>query len=51
MQLLIEATSVADGRPLGVSRPPPQGGLVGVTVDAAGVRSKTKIFLLRMFNS
>ena len=47
MQLLVEAARVTDGRALGIGRPPPQRGLVGVTVDAAGVRAKAKVFLLQ----
>ena len=46
MQLLIEATRVTDGRALGISGPPPERSLVGVTVDTSGVRSKAKVFLL-----
>ena len=46
VQLLIEATRVTDGRPLVISGPPPERGLVGVTVDTSGVRSKAKVFLL-----
>ena len=46
MQLLVEAARVTDGRALRIGGPPPQRGLVGVTVDAAGVRAKAKVFLL-----
>ena len=46
MQLLVEAARVTDGRALRIGGPPPQRSLVGVTVDAAGVRAKAKVFLL-----
>ena len=46
VQLLIEAARVTDGRALVISGPPPERGLVGVTVDTSGVRSKAKVFLL-----
>ena len=39
VQLLVEAAGVADGGTFSVPGPPPQRGLVGPAVEAAGVRS------------
>ena len=50
VQLLVQPAGVTDGGALRVPRAPPQGRLVGLAVEARGVRTQPQVFLLMSEN-